>query len=74
MSVIDQSKIRNFCIIAHIDQVKHIFLPVVCLIYGTNRLCFNRNSALSFKLHVVKHLRLHLSARQEACLFNNPVC
>ena len=45
-----------------VDQVKNIFLPVLCLIYGTHCLRFDGNASLPLQIHVVQDLLLHLSA------------
>ena len=45
-----------------VDQVKNIFLPVLCLIYGTHCLRFDGNASLPLQVHVVQDLLLHLSA------------
>ena len=45
-----------------VDQVKNILLAVLCLINRADCLGFDRDSTLSFKIHIVKDLSLHLTA------------
>ena len=57
-----------------IDQVKDILLSVIRLIYRTHSLCFDGDSSLSFQVHIIQNLRLHLTACQKSGLLDDPVC
>ena len=39
-----------------IDQVENILFSVICLIYRTDCLCFDRDSTLSLQIHVIENL------------------
>ena len=39
-----------------IDQVENILFSVICLIYSTDCLCFDRDSTLSLQIHVIENL------------------
>ena len=56
-----------------VDQVEHILFTVVRLIDSTDRLSFDRDTSLSFQIHVVKDLSLHLAAREKSCHLNDTV-
>ena len=45
-----------------IDQIKDILLAVLCFVNRADCLGFDRDSALSLKIHIVKDLGLHLTA------------
>ncbi len=57
-----------------VNQVKDIFFPVFRLVDDTHRLRFDGNAPFPLKLHIVKHLRLHLTAGKQACHLNDAVC
>ena len=57
-----------------INQIERILLSVLCFIDQTDCLRLDRNAAFTFQIHIVKHLILHLSCRQQSRLFNNTVC
>ena len=57
-----------------VDQVEDIFFPVFCLIYGSHGLCLNSNSSLTFQIHIIQYLGLHLSFCQQTGHLNDPVC
>ena len=39
-----------------INQVENILFSVICLIYSTDCLCFDRDSTLSLQIHVIENL------------------
>ena len=39
-----------------VDQVENILFPVICLIYGTDCLCLDRDPTFSLQIHVVENL------------------
>ena len=57
-----------------VDQVKNIFVSVFCFVYSTYSLGFNGNAALTFQVHIVENLFLHLTAGKKSGFFNDPVC
>ena len=56
-----------------IDQVENILFSVFSLVYCPNRLGFYRDSALSFKVHVIENLCLHLTGCQKTRAFDNAI-
>ena len=56
-----------------INQVKNIFLSILRLIHNTHGLRLDRNSPLAFQIHIIQHLRLHLTLGQQSGLLNNSV-
>ena len=56
-----------------IDQIKNILVPVLRPVDKPHGLGLDRDAPLPLKLHIVKHLILHLSVRQKPGLFNDPV-
>ena len=57
-----------------IDQVKNVFVSIFRFVYSTHSLGFNRNTALTLQVHIVKNLLLHLTAGEKSRLFNDTVC
>ena len=57
-----------------IDEIENIFLAVLRLIDNTNRLCLDRDAALTLKFHIIQYLRLHLPVCKETCHLNDTVC
>ena len=57
-----------------VDQVENIFFPVFCLIYSSHGLCLDSNSSLTFQIHIIQYLGLHLSFCQQTGHLNDPVC
>ena len=57
-----------------VDQVENVFLPVFCLIYGSHGLCLDGNSSLTFQIHIIQYLGLHLSFCQKTGHLDDPVC
>ena len=45
-----------------INQVEYILFPIIGLINGADRLGLDSNSPLSFQIHIIQYLGLHLSA------------
>ena len=56
-----------------IDQVEHILLPVLRLVNRTHCLCLDRDSSLPLQVHIVQHLRLHLTTGQKPRHLDDPV-
>ena len=56
-----------------IDQVKNIFFSIISLINDSYSLRLDRDTSLSLKLHIIQHLRLHLTFCQCTRLLNNTV-
>ena len=52
---------------------KNPTLAVGRFVYGTDRLCLDRDAALTLQIHIVQHLILHLTLGQKACFLNNTV-
>ena len=57
-----------------VDQVEDIFFAIFRIIDDTNGLGFDRDSAFPLQIHIVKYLRLHLTAGQQSRLLDNTVC
>ena len=57
-----------------IDQIENVFFSVFCFVNGTDSLGFDRDPAFSLQIHIIEHLRLHLTACQQSRLLNDPVC
>ncbi len=57
-----------------IDQIKNILFSVLRLINGTHGLGFDRNAPFSLQFHIIKNLRLHFAACEQARFFYDPVC
>ena len=56
-----------------VDKVENVFIPILCLIYGADRLGFDGNPALPLQIHIVQYLFLHLPAGQQAGFLNDTV-
>ena len=50
-----------------VNQVECVLLAILCHIVHLNGVRLNRNTLLSFEVHIIEHLRLHLSLIQSVC-------
>ena len=57
-----------------VDQVEHIFFPVVRLVDRTDCLSFDRDASLSLQIHIVEDLSLHLTVCKQPRHLNDTVC
>jgi len=56
-----------------INQVKNIFLSILCLINDAHCLGFDRDSPLTLQIHIIENLCLHLTAGQRSCFFYDSI-
>ena len=56
-----------------INQVKNIFFSILGIVNNTNRLRLDGDTTLTFEIHVVKYLCLHLAAGQCTSFFYNTI-
>ena len=56
-----------------INEVKNIFLPVLCLIHNTNGLGFDGDTTLPLNVHIIQNLGLHLPFRKRSGFFYNTI-
>ena len=54
-------------------QVENILASILGLIYGTDCLGLDGNSPLTFQVHIIQYLLLHLPAGEKSCFLNNTV-
>ena len=47
--------------------------PVLRPVHCADGLRLDGDAPLAFQIHIVQDLRLHLTARQKACLLDNPI-
>ena len=68
---------RNLIVKIHmprcVDKVENIFLSILCLIHNAHRLCLDCYASFSLKIHIIKHLCLHLTACEKSGFFNDSV-
>ena len=57
-----------------VDKVENVCVPVFCLIVQAYRTGFYGYAPLSFELHVIEELFLHIALCNGARLFEYPVC
>ena len=57
-----------------INQVKNIFLSILCLINDAHCLGFDRDSPLTLQIHIIQDLCLHLTIGKQARHLNDTVC
>ena len=56
-----------------VDQIKYVLLPVLRLVDYTHTLRLDGYAPLTLKVHIIKHLILHLTFSQGSCLLYDPV-
>ena len=68
---------RNLIVEIHmsrrIDQIENIFLSIVRMVNRTDCLGLDRDTALTLQIHIIQHLILHLSLRQQTGLLDNTI-
>ena len=57
-----------------IDKIEDIFFAILCFIYDSHGLCFDRNSTFTLQFHIIKDLSLHFPLRQKPRLFYDSIC
>ena len=57
-----------------VNEVENILFPIFCLINDTDCLGFDRDSTFSLKIHIVKHLCLHLTACECSGTLYDTIC